>query len=93
MITRSSALQLAINNTAAGFEALYSDTAGSENTATGYEALFSNTTGDDNTATGYEVLLSNTTGYANTADAASQIQKVSAQFELSKSAPQMAGND
>jgi hypothetical protein len=55
------------NNTAIGFEAIFSNTTGSFNTATGQEALFSNTTGGGNTATGQEALFGNTTGGGNTA--------------------------
>src|SRR5438552_2694838 len=57
-----------VNNTAIGFEALFSNTTGGGNTATGSDALYSNTTGDSNTATGATALLSNTTGRNNTAD-------------------------
>src|SRR5439155_527812 len=57
-----------VNNTAIGFEALFSNTTGGGNTATGSDALYSNTTGDSNTATGATALLSNTTGRQNTAN-------------------------
>jgi Chaperone of endosialidase len=53
-------------NTAAGYQALYSNTTGVDNTASGYEALYFNTSGDYNTASGYEALYSNT-GLDNTA--------------------------
>src|SRR5438477_10321275 len=39
-----------IDNTAIGFDALFSNTTGSGNTAIGFEALFFNTTGAGNTA-------------------------------------------
>jgi hypothetical protein len=54
-------------NTAVGYNALYSNTLGYSNTATGYQALYSNTTGFNNTATGYQALTNNTTGGTNTA--------------------------
>jgi trimeric autotransporter adhesin len=57
-------------NTANGYEALYSNTTGGWNTANGAWALFSNTTGSDNTANGYQALISNTNGYGNTANSA-----------------------
>src|SRR5439155_1652640 len=57
-----------VNNTAIGFEALFSNTTGGGNTATGSDALYSNTTGNYNTASGQGSLLSNTTGRNNTAD-------------------------
>ena len=50
------------NNTANGYQALYSNTTGASNTANGYQALYSNTTGASNTANGYQALYSNTTG-------------------------------
>jgi hypothetical protein len=56
-----------LNNTAIGFDALYSTTTGNNNTATGVAALKSNTTGNFNTATGLQALKSNTTGSFNTA--------------------------
>ena len=39
-------------NTANGYEALYSNTTGNNNTANGLNALYSNTTGSNNTANG-----------------------------------------
>ncbi len=54
-------------NTAIGFDALHSNTTGSDNTATGNTALLNNTTGSFNTATGFQALFSNTTGGNNTA--------------------------
>jgi hypothetical protein len=72
-----------VGNTAIGFEALVSNTAGSVNTAIGSTALLNNvegtgntavgnglvhnTTGDLNTATGGSALYANTTGFGNTA--------------------------
>src|SRR5437016_9321758 len=47
-------------NTAIGFQALYSHMTGNNNTATGASALFSNTGGSSNTATGTRALVSNT---------------------------------
>ena len=55
------------NNTAVGFDALYSNTISSGNTAIGFRALFSNTDGGANTATGDDALFSNTEGIDNTA--------------------------
>jgi hypothetical protein len=58
---------VAFSNTAVGFEALYSDTTGSDNTALGSGALQANTTGLANTAIGSGALVANTTGQENTA--------------------------
>ena len=58
----------AAQDTATGFDALFSDTTGNSNTATGADALFTNTTGSSNTATGAGALESNTTASDNTAD-------------------------
>ena len=55
-------------NTANGYQALYSNTTGYQNTANGLNALYSNTTGYYNTANGLNALYSNTTGYNNTAN-------------------------
>ena len=54
-------------NSAFGYQALYSNTLGSDNTANGYRSLYSNTSGIDNTANGYRSLYSNTIGSYNTA--------------------------
>jgi Chaperone of endosialidase len=54
-------------NTAVGSQALFSNTTGNQNTATGFQALFNNSTGFNNTASGYAALASNTTGGSNTA--------------------------
>ena len=54
-------------NTAAGYEALYSNTIGTANTAAGYQALYSNTTGEGNAAFGQGALYYNTTGEFNAA--------------------------
>jgi hypothetical protein len=54
-------------NTAIGFHALFSTTAGYLNTAIGDGALHGNVTGHTNTATGAEALDGNTSGNANTA--------------------------
>src|SRR5438132_3492937 len=62
------------DNTAAGSQALFSNTTGSFNTASGTAALFSNTTGFSNTATGFEALYSNTTGSSNTATGLNALQ-------------------
>ncbi|MCX6718567.1 MAG: hypothetical protein NTY81_03140 [Candidatus Staskawiczbacteria bacterium] len=58
---------------AIGYQALHSNTTGSENTANGYQALFSNTTGWENTANGKNALFSNTTGHQNIADGQSAL--------------------
>ena len=55
------------DNTAMGFDTLYSNTTGLYNTAIGAYALYINTTSTDNTATGVAALQSNTTGFNNTA--------------------------
>jgi hypothetical protein len=55
------------SNTAAGTQALRSNTTGSSNTANGAQALFANTTGFYNIATGSYALNSNTTGNSNSA--------------------------
>lgn len=54
-------------DTAAGYEALTSNTSGEQNAAFGFWALRANTTGDANTATGAFSLTDNTTGSFNTA--------------------------
>ncbi len=55
-------------NTASGYQALYSNTSGWYNTANGYRALIANTTGYLNTANGSSALQTNTTGFTNTAN-------------------------
>src|SRR5216683_5109852 len=55
------------NDTAMGFQALFSNTTGTSNTATGFNALVFNTSGSENTANGLDALFSNTTGSFNTA--------------------------
>src|SRR5438874_4938806 len=54
-------------NTANGFEALFSNTEGSNNVANGAGALQSNTSGNFNIAVGKSALSGNTTGIANIA--------------------------
>jgi len=56
-----------IQNTANGYEALFSVTGGSQNTANGTFALHDNTTGNSNSASGWYSLNKNTTGSYNTA--------------------------
>ena len=51
----------------AGYNALYSNTTGSNNSAQGLNALYSNTTGYNNSAQGGYALYSNTTGNYNSA--------------------------
>src|SRR6266446_4145866 len=55
------------DNTAMGFDALFSNTNGIANTSNGSGALKSNTFGIDNTAMGFQALFNNTTGNYNTA--------------------------
>ena len=55
------------NNSAQGYQALYSNTTGGSNSAQGVSALYSNTTGGSNSAQGYQALYSNTTGGSNSA--------------------------
>jgi hypothetical protein len=57
-----------LDNTAAGFNALASNTTGNDNTANGAFALRFNTTGFNNTATGVRALLRNRDGVQNTAN-------------------------
>ena len=64
---RSIAVPTGSDNTAHGFQALYSNTIGIQNTVNGAFALYSNTIGDYNTANGASALFSNTTGMSNTA--------------------------
>lgn len=54
-------------NTALGYQPLWSNTTGNYNTATGYQALYSNNSGYGNTATGYQALWSNQGAFNNTA--------------------------
>jgi hypothetical protein len=69
LVTLGSMAALAqYSNTATGYDALHSDTTGSQNTADGYEALAFNTIGGYVTATGAYALLSNTSGGYDTAD-------------------------
>src|SRR5438128_232602 len=63
-----------VNNTAIGFQALFSNTTGGSNTANGSNALYSNTTGYNNTAVGVDALLFNTIGIANTGIGAVALQ-------------------
>src|SRR5271168_3229116 len=57
----------ASDNTASGYQALYTNTTGNDNVATGSGALYSNSTGADNAANGFQALYANTTGVNNTA--------------------------
>jgi uncharacterized small protein (DUF1192 family) len=54
-------------NTAIGYRALYSNTAGYYNTASGANTLYSNSTGNGNTASGPYALYANSTGSYNIA--------------------------
>jgi hypothetical protein len=67
------------NNTALGYEALYSNqptttSNGINNTATGYHSLRANTTGFGNVASGYQALRANTSGTNNTASGYQALQ-------------------
>ncbi|MFA6325034.1 MAG: tail fiber domain-containing protein, partial [Candidatus Paceibacterota bacterium] len=62
-----SSTDLADNNTAVGYQSLYSNTTGYDNMAIGSLSLRSNTTGYHNTAIGSRTLYYNTEGYRNTA--------------------------
>ncbi len=55
-------------NMSVGYEALISNTTGTENTANGFQALYSNTTGVSNTANGVQTLYFNITGNYNTSN-------------------------
>ena len=55
-----------VENTAIGYQALYSKTTGGNNVAVGYQALYSNMTGSNNVANGAYALRENT-GTFNTA--------------------------
>jgi hypothetical protein len=56
-----------IQNTAIGYQAMYSNTNGYSNAAAGATALYSNTTGYSNSAFGHNALYTNSTGFGNTA--------------------------
>src|SRR5665213_773349 len=62
--------RLGANNTASGYEALYSNTTGGNNTASGSQALLQNEDGSQNTAFGAYALEVNTSGNYNTASGA-----------------------
>jgi len=62
-----------VQNTAVGYQSLYSNTTGTPNTAVGYQAGYSNTTGDV-CAVGSLALQANTTGIQNTAFGRSALQ-------------------
>jgi hypothetical protein len=64
-----------IDNTAAGYQALYANTTGDENTAVGAYALLFNTTGAANIAVGNYALLDNRLGNFNTAIGYSALQE------------------
>jgi len=59
--------ELAIDNTAVGFDALNANVDGSDNTAVGAEALLSNNNAQGNTAVGDRTLMASTDGSFNTA--------------------------
>jgi hypothetical protein len=55
-----------IQNTAFGYQSLYSTAIGDANSAFGWKSLYANTDGIDNTAVGHAALLANSTGSGNT---------------------------
>jgi trimeric autotransporter adhesin len=55
------------------YQALFSNTTGTQNTASGVNALYANTTASNNTASGYQALRFNTTGTENTANGVSAL--------------------
>jgi hypothetical protein len=55
------------NNTAIGYQSMYSNTSGYQNTSIGSNSLFSNSRGYQNTSIGSSTLQINTTGFQNTA--------------------------
>jgi trimeric autotransporter adhesin len=57
-----------LNDTASGYQSLFSNTTGADNTANGNQALYRNTKGSLNTASGYEALYQNIDGSGNTAN-------------------------
>ncbi len=63
----ASLLSSGLNNTAVGYQALYTATSSGNNTAVGYQALYLNTSGTFNNAQGLGALLNNTTGSYNNA--------------------------
>jgi len=63
----SLANNVAMANTALGYESLYSNSTGQSNLAAGYDALYSNVDGNQNAAIGNNSLTSNTNGSFNVA--------------------------
>jgi hypothetical protein len=59
--------QIAMNNTASGYETMQGNASGKENTANGASTIASNFTSNDNTAIGFAALAGNITGNDNTA--------------------------
>jgi hypothetical protein len=58
---------LAIANSATGYQALFSNTSGFSNVANGWKTLYSNTSGSENSANGAGALFMNTQGSYNSA--------------------------
>jgi hypothetical protein len=56
------------DNSATGYQSLYTNTSGFQNTANGALALFSNSTGYENLANGFSALYENQSGSQNTAN-------------------------
>jgi trimeric autotransporter adhesin len=56
------------DNSATGYQSLYTNTSGNQNTANGALALFSNSTGYENLANGFSALYDNQSGSQNTAN-------------------------
>ena len=65
--TEAGTFTTGVNNTANGFQALYSNTTGNANVALGYRSLALNTIGEYNIGIGPNALTSNTDGYDNIA--------------------------
>lgn len=63
----NAAVNTALNNTAIGYQSMYSFTTGGDNTSLGYQSLYSNTTGTGNTSIGSYTAYTNSSGINNTA--------------------------
>ena len=80
------------NNTASGYQSLFSNTTGNANTASGTSALSSNTTGFFNTASGTSALYSNTTGVFNTASGTNALHVSNASYNTASGADALQSN-
>ncbi len=63
----NAAINIGNNNTATGYQSLFSNRSGNDNAVYGYQALYQNTSGYNNMAYGSQVLYQNTSGYNNIA--------------------------